>query len=194
MAGAPQPDIPVPGGLLLRPWRLADADALLAAWRDPAIRRWNRPAAGGAEEARAKIAQFEQRWHDEEWASWAIARAENDTVVGFIAVADLHLRAGHGEIVYWVLPSARGQGVALRATESVTEWAFGKLGLHRVELTHSVANAASCRVAEKAGFRLEGIKTSAALHADGWHDMHLHARIRDDGVLNSSKDVHPSAA
>lgn len=39
------------------------------------------------------------------------------------------------------------------------------------------ANAASCRVALKAGFAAEGTRRSAALHADGWHDMHLHARI-----------------
>ena len=35
-------------------------------------------------------------------------------------------------------------------------------------------------MAAKAGFALEGTKRSALLHADGWHDMHLHARIRGD--------------
>ncbi|WP_280249364.1 GNAT family N-acetyltransferase [Nocardia abscessus] len=34
------------------------------------------------------------------------------------------------------------------------------------------------RAAVKAGFALEGVERSAALHADGWHDMHVHARIR----------------
>jgi [ribosomal protein S5]-alanine N-acetyltransferase len=32
-------------------------------------------------------------------------------------------------------------------------------------------------VAAKAGYKLEGTKRSGLLHADGWHDMHLHARI-----------------
>jgi Acetyltransferase (GNAT) domain len=31
-----------------------------------------------------------------------------------------------------------------------------------------------------AGFVLEGTKRSAAVHSDGRHDMHLHARIRGD--------------
>ncbi|MEW2435901.1 GNAT family protein [Streptomyces caniferus] len=43
-----------------------------------------------------------------------------------------------------------------------------------------MANPASCRVATKAGFRLEGTMRSALLHADGWHDEHLHARVQDD--------------
>jgi [ribosomal protein S5]-alanine N-acetyltransferase len=40
-----------------------------------------------------------------------------------------------------------------------------------------VANQASCRVGAKAGYELEGIMRGALLHADGWHDMHLHARV-----------------
>ena len=38
------------------------------------------------------------------------------------------------------------------------------------------------RVATRAGFRLEGTKRGDALHADGWHDMHLHARVSCDGT------------
>jgi ribosomal-protein-alanine N-acetyltransferase len=41
-------------------------------------------------------------------------------------------------------------------------------------------NPVSCRVAENAGYRLEGTKRAEAMHADGWHDMHLHARLSDD--------------
>jgi RimJ/RimL family protein N-acetyltransferase len=62
----------------------------------------------------------------------------------------------------------------------LTTWAFGELRLHRLELSHSTVNPASCRVAENAGYAMEGIKRGEALHADGWHDMHLHARLCDD--------------
>lgn len=66
------------------------------------------------------------------------------------------------------------------AAEAVSRWAFEDLGLHRLRITHSVANPASCAVAEKAGFRLDGTMRGALLHADGWHDEHLHARLRTD--------------
>jgi hypothetical protein len=44
-------------------------------------------------------------------------------------------------------------------------------------------------VAVKAGFLLEGIKRSAAVHSDGRHDMHLHARFRgsDQDATDSSQ-------
>nr|WP_308214482.1 GNAT family protein [Rhodococcus sp. ARC_M8] len=68
-------------------------------------------------------------------------------------------------------------------TQSVTalsEWAFREAGFHRLELEHSIHNPRSCRVATKAGFSEEGVRRSSARHADGWHDMHVHARLRSD--------------
>jgi hypothetical protein len=35
-------------------------------------------------------------------------------------------------------------------------------------------------VAIGAGFQVEGTKHRLQLHADGWHDMHLHGRVRTD--------------
>jgi len=61
-----------------------------------------------------------------------------------------------------------------------THWAFD-IGFLRVFLRHSSANTASCRVAEKTGFRYEGTLVSAAPHPDGRHDMHVHARIANHG-------------
>lgn len=52
-------------------------------------------------------------------------------------------------------------------------------GFHRLHLDHSTRNHASCRVATKSGYLLEGTMRSAGLHDDGRHDMHLHARVRD---------------
>jgi RimJ/RimL family protein N-acetyltransferase len=87
---------------------------------------------------------------------------------------------GVAECTYWVLPAARGRGVATGATLAMAHWALHDLGLHRLELQHSTANPASCRVAAKAGFGLEGTRRSAMRHPDGWHDMHLHARLPGD--------------
>ncbi len=49
-----------------------------------------------------------------------------------------------------------------------------------MELDHSTLNHASCRVATKVGFVVEGTKRAQALHLDGWHDMHAHALLVDD--------------
>ncbi|MET7275467.1 GNAT family N-acetyltransferase [Streptomyces flaveolus] len=179
-----QPALALPDGMRLRPWRESDARVLVQACLDPDIQHWNRPGQLTMDGAREKIARWKLRWQSEEAAVWAIAPTDDDPPVGLIDLADLDLRGGSGEFVYWLLPVGRGRGAVVNATVSISQWAFESLGLHRLRITHSVVNTASCRVATKAGFALEGTMRSALLHTDGWHDEHLHARIQDDTELS----------
>ncbi|MFI5985277.1 GNAT family N-acetyltransferase [Streptomyces sp. NPDC051555] len=179
MADMEQPVLALASGWQLRPWRLSDADALVAASQDVAIRQWNRLLVGSTEEAGTRIERMRQRWRAELSAIWAVARPGGGAA-GLIGWGDIDLRGGSAEIVYWLLPAARGAGIAVEATERVSRWALDDLGLHRLRLCHAVANTASCRVADRAGYSLEGTLRSALLHADGWHDEHLHALIEGD--------------
>lgn len=76
-------------------------------------------------------------------------------------------------------PPARRQGVATAALQTLSDWAMGDVGFHRVWLMHSTQNAPSCKVAEATGHAPEGTLREALLHADGWHDMHVHGRVAD---------------
>ncbi len=101
-------------------------------------------------------------------------------MLGRIALRGLDFDDGIADVAYWVLPAARGAGIASRALTTLTVWALDEIGFQRLHLDHSTRNHASCRVATKSGYLLEGTKRSAAVHDDGRHDMHLHARIRGD--------------
>lgn len=162
--------------LLLRPWQDDDAPVLLAVYADPAVRRWHTQTMDEAE-ARDYAALRAARWRDGLGAGWAVVRGE--VVVGRVTLVRLVLDEGQAEVTYWTVPAARGTGVAPRAVEAVARWAFG-YGFHRLELEHSTQNPASCRVAGKTGFTLEGTRRRAVQHLDGWHDMHLHARLAVD--------------
>ncbi|MET9610079.1 GNAT family N-acetyltransferase [Streptomyces sp. NPDC006512] len=105
---------------------------------------------------------------------------EPGEAVGLIGLGDIDLRGANAEFLYWLLPGGRGRGVMPQAVTAVSRWAFDEVGLHRLRICHSVANPASCAVAVKAGFPLEGTMRGALLHADGWHDEHLHARLATD--------------
>lgn len=171
-----QPTLGTGDGLTLRPWRATDADAVRQAFADPAIQRWHARRIDSDEEALFWIAQWHDRWQDETDACWAVTGTRG-RILGRVALRGIDLVGGHAECAYWVLPAARGRGVAPRAVDALATWAFHQVGLHRLELLHAVANVPSCRVAVKTGFALEGTMRSAMLHDDGWHDMHLHARL-----------------
>jgi RimJ/RimL family protein N-acetyltransferase len=176
-----QPVLPAAGGLVLRPWQPADAPVFLAAYQDPEIRHWHTRRPGSEDEVREWFARFRRNWAEEVGASWAVTR-DGHEVLGRIAIGSVNLDDGVAGCAYWVLPAARGAGVASRALTAVSAWALAEAGFHRLYLDHSTRNQASCRVAVKAGFRLEGTKRSDAIHSDGRHDMHLHARIRGESA------------
>lgn len=179
LARTPQPALPS-DGLLLRPWRAEDAPAVHAAFQDPLMHQWHIKSADSEEEVAEWITRWRNDWEGERQAQWAVVDAGTGELLGRVALREIVLGDGCAEVAYWTVARARGRGVALRATTALSRWAFEEIGFHRLELSHATANEASCRVAVKAGFALEGTKRSALLHPDGWHDMHLHARVRAD--------------
>jgi RimJ/RimL family protein N-acetyltransferase len=180
LSRTPQPTLPTGDGLVLRPWRTEDAPAVHTAFQDPVLRHWHVRAADSEEEVRGWIAEWQRAWEGERSVQWAVADTADDRLLGRVALREIVLGDGVAEVAYWTTADARGRGVAARATRTLAHWALDEIGFQRLELSHAVANEASCRVAAKTGFALEGTKRSALLHADGWHDMHLHARVRGD--------------
>ena len=162
-------------GLVLEGWTDTDAEIVLETAQDPVIQQWNPLTAGDPAQALAWVRRLE-RW--DEWASWAIRDEPGGRALGAMNLH--HIEPAHrtGEAGYWVAPHARGRGVAPRALEAATGYAFDSLGLVRVQLFHAVGNTASCRVAQKGGFALEGTARSSYRYGDGaLHDEHLHGRL-----------------
>ena len=176
LSKADQPTLTA-GPILLRPWRAGDADALVAAYAEPEIQRWHVRSMTRAE-ALEWIEAAGRSWSAGAGASWAV---EQESVFAGRMTLMMQPTFGQAVAAYWVRGRSRGHGIAPCALAAASSWAFG-IGIHRVELEHSTANPASCRVAAKAGFDPEGTKRSATLHADGWHDMHVHARISGSGL------------
>lgn len=156
----------------LRPWADEDAAPVAAAYQEPGIQRWHARSLT-IDEAEKWIAAAHESWTAEKAASWAV---DLDGVLAGRMTLKLDTAEGTAVAAYWTRDHVRGRGVAPRALRLATEWA-DSVGVHRVELEHSTRNPAYCRVARTAGFDLEGTRRESARHADGWHDMHVHARI-----------------
>ena len=177
LARIEQPTLIVDDELLLRPWGTGDTAAVVVAFADAAIQKWHMRHIDSEGEASEWIASWEQRWFAETDAAWAVAYRSTGEAIGYVALRSVMLAAAQAQLSYWVVPLARGNGIATRAAAALTQWGFHDLGLHRIFLVHSLENEPSCRVAESAGFTVEGTMRDYMRHSDGWHDMHLHARL-----------------
>jgi RimJ/RimL family protein N-acetyltransferase len=150
----------------------------LAAYQDEEVRRWHTRRPRTEADVLAWFDRYRQDWECEKGAHWAVARRDGE-VLGRIATGSWNFDDGLAGVGYWVLPDARGAGVATSSVMAFSVWALDEVGFHRLHLEHSTRNHASCRVATKSGYQLEGTLRGAGVHDDGRHDMHLHARIQD---------------
>lgn len=181
---------------VLRAWRRSDAGALSSAFRaDPALA----VQVGGADlsttdDAAAYLASTladpdaapPQDGTDRapqrpsalpRTRSWAID--DDGLAVGSVTLSAIESRHGTAWASYWVAPSARGRGLAASALAAASAWAFDA-GLFRLELGHRVNNPASCRVAGRAGYLVEGIERGKLRYGAERFDVELHARLATD--------------
>ena len=174
-------DMPVlrTGRISIEPFRAGDEDALLAGSADPLVAQF--AGLGWSGLTRADLRRMiEERWpalrEEGRAAISALRDAETGAVLGYLPLFDLNWVERRAEIGYWLMPSSRGRGVATEAVAAVVAWAFADLGLLRVQGVVDVANVASQRVLERAGFEREGVLRSFKFLGDG---------TRGDAVLFS---------
>ncbi|WP_031091406.1 GNAT family N-acetyltransferase [Streptomyces sp. NRRL S-15] len=173
-------ELPAPGRLLLRPWQPDDAPAVLRAFApEEMARQTARPVTTTAEALEWIAAREGERAAGSGYA-WAVVR--EGVAVGSVAVAAVNHVHGTGWVSYWTTGTARGTGVAAAGVRALARWAFGGLGLHRLELGHRTNNPASCAVAVRAGFAAEGIEREKLRYGDARYDVERHARLATDDV------------
>lgn len=83
----------------------------------------------------------------------AIEELRSVQLVGAIGLNDL-TESGGACFGYWVAAWGHGRSYAAEATDALSQWAFAH-GVHRVWPLAAVANVASRRTAERAGFMRE---------------------------------------
>jgi ribosomal-protein-alanine N-acetyltransferase len=155
LATLPIPDPPLYDGVVtLRPPEERDLGAIDRAIHDvDVIRAFGLPTRS----AEQVLELNRSRWEQDEAATFAICD-NDDRCLGdvFVNLAG----QGRGNVGYWLLPEARGKGLATRAVRLVSPWAFRSLGVARLGLLTEPSNQGSLRVAERSGFHREGLLRS----------------------------------
>jgi ribosomal-protein-serine acetyltransferase len=98
---------------------------------------------------------------------------QDGAIAGLIGLFDTSPNRHKAEIGYWLAENFTGRGLMTRACTAVLEHAFDELKLHRVIIRCAVSNDASCAVAKRLGFTLEGVARD-----EGWlYDHHISHNI-----------------
>ena len=125
------------------------------------------------------LGRYEDGWADGSRAGFAIRALADGSSLGFAALVRLDLETREGEIGYALPAAARGRGAATRAVGLLTGWGFS-LGLERLELRIDVTNGPSIRVAERCGYRLDGVLRSSYFKEGRRCDLGVWSRLATD--------------
>ena len=154
-----KPVIPLLQGerLQLRAYRDNDADALYALYSDPAVMRyWS----FSPWTERSQVDDYLRRDRDylgDGMLAWAIARREDDVLIGTVTVLGINRAQGRADVGYALSASQWGKGLAHEAVRLALMYAFDDLQLRRIEADVDPRNAGSCRLLERLGFTREGL-------------------------------------
>ncbi len=138
------------------------------------------------------------------WLPWAERIAVPEDTLAFLRQVVARAAAGQGEsfglrcagalagvfslqpqppsglaLGYWLGEGWEGRGLATAGCRALLGWAFAT-GTHRVEVAVAAGNVRSRAVAERLGFRLEGVLRQSAPLPGGWSDQCLYALLLEE--------------
>ena len=149
------------------------------------------------------------RWHLERWLPWvpfnnapeasqryaeacaadwdagravrfAIRNRQNRELLGVVGLDScVHLHRSC-ELGYWLRREATGRGLMTEAARASVQFAFERMGVHRMRCAAATDNHGSLRVIGRLGFRFEGIARQAEFVGSRWLDHAVFARLATD--------------
>jgi RimJ/RimL family protein N-acetyltransferase len=176
-------------GLVLRPMRANDVDAVVEACADPEIVRWTLvPSPYTRADGEGYLAHSAQVAREGTSAN-LLAFDPAGRLLGSFSLMGIDRDRRVAEIGYWVAAGARRRGVATRAVRLLADWGFETLELEAIEILCHEDNLASRAVAARAGFTPTGERRGHPRAEEAGPPRHL-VHLRRADSRRSSVD-HP---
>ena len=158
--------------LRLRETRPEDAQAVLDVLSRPEVTRfYNLSPLTRLEEAQEIVARRAQGFALRQRIRWAIARREDDRVIGSCGYVHWVTASARAEIGYELSPDFQGQGLMHEALTAILAFGFDEMRLHRIEALVMPDNTPSRHLLSKFGFQEEGCLRHHGFWKGEFHDL-----------------------
>ena len=127
----------------------------------PFLSHWDR----SFEETKAFLDSQQSQWGISGEHAYAII--ERGDFVGVLSLLRLDAKNRAAELGYWLAVSAQGRGIMTRVAQTALELLFRYFDANQVIITSFAENLKSRAVAERLGFRLDGITRQWRFNRDG---------------------------
>lgn len=169
------------GQVTLRPMRADDWAAIHSFAGLQEVYRYQAWEANTAEQTRKYVAEAAAAYDDPSQTRFYLSAARPDQHIVGLAQITIHSSEWRcAEIGYTVHPDHWRRGYGTRIACLALDYAFGELGMHRVEATCDPRNTASTRILGKIGMTHEGTLRHTMRLRDGWRDSHMFSVLEDE--------------
>ncbi len=168
--------------LILRPYEVADFEALYAAvdgsrqhlnkWL-PWVAATTRP-----EHSMEFIQKSMQELHDQQ--SLVMGMFYDDELVGGVGMHEWHHDTKRAQVGYWISKDHEGRGIVTRSLEGFIGYLFSAVGLNKLEIHYVAANKRSGAVAQRLGFVTEGLIRQSAMRNGVTEDVVVTGLLRQE--------------
>jgi RimJ/RimL family protein N-acetyltransferase len=135
-----------------------DIDALYAVYSDPLVARYlSRPAQTERAHAEKMMANVLTGYADGSGVNFGVVRREDGQLMGNCMLFRFHDESRRAEIGYSMARAYWGQGYMDEALRALISYAFGPLGLNRLEADIDPRNENSAKSLTRLGFKEEGV-------------------------------------
>lgn len=166
-------------GVVLAPLRVEDVTDTYVNWlNDPVVTRFTEVQPGN--NTRDSVTAYvRQSLASADSAMWRVV-VDGDVHVGNIRLSAIRWKHHRAEVALLIGSRTHwGKGIATRAIRSLSGYALGPMRLHKVVAGILIANVASRRAFEKAGYVLEARLRDQAFFEGAFCDSLLMSRLAD---------------
>lgn len=139
--------------LILRKWKISDAEELTKLWNDKEITKWIEGIPYPCD-----LKKIKSLLRGNEKGAYYFAIFTDKKLIGSIWFRHIDSEYNYelAELGLWIGKSFWGKGYALEASKKLIEWGFKNLKLRKIFAKVNIENNASKELMKKIGFRLEG--------------------------------------
>jgi ribosomal-protein-alanine N-acetyltransferase len=167
--------------LRMREIRQSDAPAVFKLYSDPeTVRYWGNELITETAEAE-ELVRLNLEWVAAgDCYYWAIEHRPSGEVIGTCTIFKIDEKNRRAEIGYILNRNFWGQGLMTEAMNTLIEFSFDTLNLHRLEADTDPNNTASNRLLEKFGFKREGYFRERWFLRGQWLDSDMWGLLKSE--------------
>jgi RimJ/RimL family protein N-acetyltransferase len=180
-------NVPVLAGqqVTLRELRLSDAPALLAMLTADEVARFISPPPTTVEGFERFIAWTHSRRAAGEYVCFAVVPNGTDTAIGIFQIRQLDPSFATAEWGFALGSAYWGTGVFMDAARLTLQFAFGSIGVHRMEARAAIKNGRGNGALAKIGAVREGLLRKSFLRNGEYLDQALWSILREDWLVKA---------